>query len=204
MNAEQVADTIHRAYSVLTVKAADDDAREIEGIATTPTPDSYDDIVEPKGAEFNLAHLPLLWQHRSSDPVGAVTKAKVTNDGISVTAKFAKIATPGKLKDRLDEAWDSVKAGLVRGLSIGFRAREYAFLENGGIHFLSWRWLELSLVTIPANEDAGVTALRSICTKELAASGRASLRRGAIRLLQPSSRVGIVHRAATGPVKLIR
>ena len=54
MNAETLASTVHRAYSVLTVRAANDDERIIEGVATTPTPDSYDDIVEPKGAEFSL------------------------------------------------------------------------------------------------------------------------------------------------------
>jgi HK97 family phage prohead protease len=204
VNAERLASTIYRAYSTLTVKAANDDERIIEGVATTPTPDSYEDIVDPKGAEFVLP-LPLLWQHNSREPVGHVTKAKVTNEGISVVAKFTKITEPGKLKDRLDEAWQSVKAGLVRGLSIGFRAKEYTFIENtGGIHFLKWAWLELSPVTIPANSDAGITEIRSI-DRELrkAASGQPHLGR-AIRLLQPKTRVGNIHRAATGAVKLIR
>lgn len=203
MNAELLASTIYRAYSTLTVKAANDDERTIEGVATTPEPDSYEDIVEPKGAEFTLP-LPLLWQHNSREPVGHVTKAKVTNEGITVVAKFTKITEPGKLKDRLDEAWQSVKSGLVRGLSIGFRAKEYTFIENtGGIHFLKWSWLELSPVTIPANAGAGITEVRSICAKELAASGR-PLPRGAIRLIQPKSRVGTIHRASTGAVKLHR
>lgn len=204
MDAEHIAETIYRAYSTLTVKAAsDDDERTIEGVATTPEPDSYEDIVEPKGAEFVLP-LPLLWQHNSREPVGHVTKAKVTNDGITVVAKFAKITEPGKLKDRLDEAWQSVKSGLVRGLSIGFRAKEYTFIENtGGIHFLKWSWLELSPVTIPANAGAGITEIRSIDRAVRAASGLAVPSR-AIRLLQPKTRVGIKHRAATGSVKLIR
>lgn len=203
MNAEQLAATIHRAYSTITVRAANDDERVIEGMATTPEPDSFEDIVEPKGAEFKLP-LPLLWQHNSREPVGHVTKAKVTNGGIEIVAKFTKVTDPGRLRDRLDEAWQSVKAGLVSGLSIGFRAIEWTFLENtGGIHFTRWKWLELSPVTIPANAGAGITAIRSICAKELAASGR-PLARGAIRLLQPKSRVGIIHRASSGAVKLTR
>lgn len=204
MNAERLASTIYRAYSTLTVKAANDDERIIEGVATTPTPDSYEDIVDPKGAEFSLP-LPLLWQHNSREPVGHVVKAKVANDGISIVAKFTKITEAGKLKDRLDEAWQSVKSGLVRGLSIGFRAKEYTFIENtGGIHFLKWAWLELSPVTIPANAGASITEIRSI-DRELrkAASGQPHLGR-AIRLIQPKARVGITHRAATGAVKLIR
>lgn len=203
MNAERLADTLYRAYSTITVRAANDDERIIEGVATTPEPDSYDDIVEPKGAEFSLP-LPLLWQHNSREPVGHVTKAKVTNDGINITAKFAKVAEPGKLKDRLDEAWQSIKAGLVRGLSIGFRAKEYTFIEgSGGIHFLKWTWLELSPVTIPANSGAGITDIRSIDRAARAASGDAQFGR-AIRLIQPKAHVGKIHRAATGAVKLIR
>lgn len=197
-----MGEVLHRAYSLLTVKAADDDERVIEGIATTPEPDSYEDIVEPKGAEFRLP-LPLLWQHNATEPVGHVTKAKITADGISVVAKFVKLAEPGALKDRLDEAWQSVRSGLVRGLSIGFRPKEYTFIEGtGGIHFLKWAWLELSPVTIPANAGASITEVRSIDRAALAASGRGPPG-GAIRLLQPKARVG-VRRASFGAVQLIR
>ncbi|MFM7011873.1 MAG: peptidase U35, partial [Betaproteobacteria bacterium] len=62
---------INRAYSVLTIKSYDDDERTIEGIATTPSPDRYGDIVEPDGAKFQLP-IPLLWQHDSDKPVGHV------------------------------------------------------------------------------------------------------------------------------------
>jgi hypothetical protein len=46
------------------------------------------------------------------------------------------MSEPGTLKDRLDEAWQSVKMKLVRGVSIGFRAIEYAFMDDGGIRFI--------------------------------------------------------------------
>ena len=41
-----------RAYSLLEIKAVDDDQRVITGIATTPEPDRVGDIVEPMGAKF--------------------------------------------------------------------------------------------------------------------------------------------------------
>jgi phage head maturation protease len=84
------------------------------------TADRDGDIVEPKGAEFKLP-IPLLWQHDSRQPIGQVFYAKVTSAGIEIKARIAKVAEPGTLKDRLDEAWQSIKAGLVKGLSIGFR-----------------------------------------------------------------------------------
>lgn len=151
-----------RAYSLLTVKAVDDDKRTITGIATTPETDRQDDIVEPKGAEFDLP-IPLLWMHDSSQPIGKVTKAKVTAEGIEITAQIENVSEPGRLKDRLDEAWQSIKLGLVRGLSIGFKAIETAQIEGTfGIRFIKWLWLELSAVTIPANADASITSIKSI------------------------------------------
>jgi len=151
---------MNRAYSLLTVKAFDDEKRTFSGIATTPTPDSYGDVVEPDGAEFELP-IPFLWQHNSREPIGWITKAKVTAAGIEVEGKFAKIDEPGKLRDRLEEAWQSVKIGLVRGLSIGFSILEYSRLEGGGLRFLKWLWLELSAVTIPANQDCSIQAIKS-------------------------------------------
>lgn len=160
-----------RAYSLFTVKAADDASRVISGIATTPTPDRMGDIVEPKGAQFTLP-LPLLWQHDASKPVGHVLDAKVTAEGIEVRAQLAMIDEPGVLKDRLDEAWQSLKSGLVRGFSIGFKAIEAARIKDTwSEHFLKWDWLELSLVTIPANAEASITSIKSADRISRAASG---------------------------------
>lgn len=151
-----------RAYSVVTIKAIDDDHRIITGIATTPTPDRTEDIVEPKGAEFKLP-LPFLYQHDSGQPIGHVRKAKVTKDGIEVEVKLVKTDEPGTLKDRLDQAWQEIKLGLVRGLSIGFRALETSRIEGTfGLRFLRWEWLELSAVTIPANAEASIQSIKSI------------------------------------------
>lgn len=97
-----------KAYSTLTVKSVTDtdDERIITGIATTPSTDRDDDILEPTGAKFALP-IPLLWQHNHNQPIGEVISATVTDKGIEITAKIAKIADDGKLKDRLDEAWQS-------------------------------------------------------------------------------------------------
>lgn len=162
---------LKRAYSILDIKSMDEAERIIEGIATTPSTDRYGDVVEPKGAEFSLP-IPFLWQHDSSAPIGHVIKAKMTADGIPVTIKLAKTDEPGTLKDRLDEAWQSMKLKLVRGLSIGFASIEHTYIEGTyGIHFIKWSWLELSAVTIPANADATITAIKSLDERMRAASG---------------------------------
>lgn len=161
----------HRAYSVLTVKAVDDDQRIITGIATTPAPDRVGDIVEPLGVKFTNP-LPLLHQHVASQPVGTVRFSKPTKDGITFEARLPKLDEPPTLKDRVDTAWGEVKAGLVRGVSIGFRSLEHSFMDDGGIRFIETEVLELSLVTIPANQDATIHTIKSIDVELLAASGK--------------------------------
>jgi HK97 family phage prohead protease len=151
---------LNRAYSMLDVKSINDGERVIEGIASTPTPDRMGDIVEPLGAKFALP-MPLLLYHDSSLPVGEVFFAKPTKSGIPFKARVASVDEEGTVKDRLDEAWQSVKAKLIRGVSIGFRPLEYSFLDGGGIRFSEWEWMELSLVAIPANADASINSIKS-------------------------------------------
>ncbi|HYC66652.1 phage major capsid protein [Brevundimonas sp.] len=162
---------MNRAYSMLDVKAVSEDERIITGIATTPTPDRMGDILEPLGAEF-AAELPALWQHNPYEPVGHVQLGKATSKGIPFTIRMVKTDEPGALKDRLDEAWQSVKLKLVKAVSVGFRALEYALMEGGGIRFLKFEILELSLVTIPANADCTITSIKSIDSNLRAASGQ--------------------------------
>lgn len=161
---------VNRAYSVLEVRSVNEDERVITGVATTPTPDRVGDIVEPMGITFRNPS-PLLWQHRSAEPVGTVKFDKPTEDGVTFTAKIASVADPGRLKDRVDEAWQSVKLGLVRAVSIGFRALELSFMDDGGIRFIESEVLELSLVTIPANMDATIQTIKSLDLQQRAASG---------------------------------
>lgn len=152
---------MNRAWSVLEIKSVDAEQRRIKGIATTPSPDRMDDIVEPRGAEFKLP-LPFLWQHDKYQPIGHVVAANVTDDGIEVEIQLAEVSEPGTLKDRLDEAWQSIKAQLVRGLSIGFQPKEYQEIANSwGLRFTKWAWHELSAVTIPANEDATILSVKA-------------------------------------------
>lgn len=163
---------MNRAYAVLEIKAVTEGAkRTFRGIATTPTPDRTQDVVVPKGAKFKLP-LPLLWQHDSGDPIGWITSAKVTDKGIEVEGEVAEIPDEGPLKQRLSTAWQYLKNKLVRGLSIGFNPTKYAQIAGtGGLEFSEWEWLELSAVTIAANQEASITAIKSIDREALAALG---------------------------------
>lgn len=153
-----------KAYSTLTVKSVtdNDDERIITGIASTPSTDRDDDVLEPMGAKFALP-IPLLWQHNHNQPIGEVVDAKITEKGIEITAKIAKIDEDGKLKSRIDEAWQSIKSGLVKCLSVGFKVKEYNYFDNSwGLHIKEWEWYELSVVTVPANPDAVISSVKQI------------------------------------------
>jgi HK97 family phage prohead protease len=183
-----------RAYSLLEIKAVKDDERMIRGIATTPTPDRLGDIVEPMGVAFKNP-MPLLWQHRSTEPVGTVKFSNPTKNGIDFEASLPTVEEGGRLKDRIDEAWQSVKLGLVRAVSIGFRAVEYSFMDDGGIRFSKSEVFELSLVTIPANAEATIQSIKSIDREYLrAASGLIAPKPKAA-----SGRILRTSKAASGP-----
>lgn len=166
----------HKMYSTLVIKAVhenNDGERTFEGIASTPTPDRGADIVEPKGAEFKLP-IPLLWMHDATQPIGWITHAKITKEGIEVKGKVADIPEDGTLKAHLLEKWQMIKHKLVRGLSIGFRPLEFNWIEaTGGMHILKWAWYELSAVTIPMNEEATILAVKSAALGHVKVPGAA-------------------------------
>jgi HK97 family phage prohead protease len=144
----------------LTVKRVDDSERIVEGVASTGQVDRVGDIVEPLGARYRLP-LPLLWQHAAGRPVGNVVKARPTSVGIEVKAQLARIDEPGLLRDSVDEAWHAVKHGLVRSFSVGFVPLKAEPIGGGGLRIKEWNWLELSLVTIPANPGATIGAVKA-------------------------------------------
>jgi len=165
---------MERAYSLLEVKGVRDGPDEwvIEGTASTPTPDRMGDVVEPLGAQFRVP-MPLLMDHRGDKPIGRVEFARPTASGIPFRAHLPKVAEPGALKDRVDEAVQSIRYRLRSAVSIGFRALSDGVerMKDGGLRFKSWEWLELSLVTIPANSEATISAIKSLDSAALAASG---------------------------------
>jgi HK97 family phage major capsid protein/HK97 family phage prohead protease len=172
---------ITRAWASLEIKRGPDgegkQQRVISGVASTPSTDRMGDIVESLGLKFTNP-LPLLWQHKHDQPVGLVFMDEPTEAGMTFTARFAQVPEPGKVKDRIDEALQSIDAGLVRGVSIGFRPIEHSWMDNGGIRFIKSEVYELSLVTVPANAEATIDVIRAIDSASLAAPGRESDARG--------------------------
>jgi len=177
---------LDRAYAVLSIKALDAERRTITGLASTPTPDRRGDILEPLGAQFTNP-VPLLLHHDRERPVGRVTLT-ATRDGIAFVATLPDIAEPGAVRDRVNEALQSIKAGLITGVSIGFRplADGIKMLASGGMHLLKTEICELSLVTVPANVETTIHTIKSYDAPHLAAFGLIPPGVSGLPLLRPS------------------
>lgn len=151
---------MNRALVALEIKALDDEQRIIEGWASTPDEDRMGDIVVPNGAKYNLP-MPFLLDHDHERAVGEVDHVEITDKGIKFRAHIKQIAEPGAVKDLCDGAWQLVKNGLRRAVSIGFRPLEMEALPTGGLKFSSWEWYELSAVSVPAQANAVITGTKS-------------------------------------------
>lgn len=162
------------AHALLHVKAVDTDARTITGIATTPTPDRQGHVFDPFGATYTNP-LPLLLHHDTKLPVGRVTLQRATSAGIAFTATLPQIAEPGPLQSRVDEAWQSIKAGILMGVSVGFRILEALPGRKGDyLNLTKTEICELSLVSVPANMECTIHTVKSLDAPHLAAIGRES------------------------------
>jgi len=125
--------------------------------------DSYQEVVAKGAFVDSLAELsakgrpvPVLWQHRSSEPIGAWANLKEDDRGLWGDGKI--LLDAGDMEKR---AHAHMKAGTVTGLSIGYWVRESSYDEKTGIRTLTKLDLvEISLVTFPANDDARVEAVK--------------------------------------------
>lgn len=123
--------------------------RRVRGFASTDSLDRQSDIVEPGGGTWRLP-LPLLLQHVHADPVGLVESIERRGSGLWIEASL--VEGIGKA----DEAWRMIEAGLLAGFSIGFIGKKSEPLKSGGLRFLQWELIEISVCTIPANPDAKI------------------------------------------------
>ena len=153
-----------RVETFFIAKGLELDRRGFSGLATTPELDRQGHQVDPTGITFRNP-LPLLFHHDEKRPIGTVTLHPATGAGIAFDAHMPIVSESGPLKDRIDEAWQSIKAGIITGVSIGLRVLD-SVVEKGVRRILKSEILEVSLVTIPANPMAGI-----LLVKSLAASG---------------------------------
>lgn len=126
--------------------------------------DAYKEIVAPGAFAESLAGWktagrlpPVLWQHRSGEPIGPYLDMEERALGLHVKGQLLVNDV-----QRAKEARALMKAKAVNGLSIGFVTREDSFDRVTGIRTLKkidlW---EVSVVTFPANPSAQISSVKS-------------------------------------------
>uniref|UniRef100_UPI004048E950 HK97 family phage prohead protease n=1 Tax=Shewanella sp. TaxID=50422 RepID=UPI004048E950 len=98
----------------------------------------------------------LLWQHKQDQPIGVWTEMYEDEKGL-----YAK----GKLTlgvQQADEAYLLLKAGALRGLSIGYNVEVESYDRQSNTNFVKEVILhETSLVTFPCNTQSQVEVVKS-------------------------------------------
>lgn len=159
---------IMKAWSLLQVKDVNESKRVIRGIATSPTVDRVGDVVVADGAVIR-GPINLHLYHKHEMPVGKVEFGRPTKAGIPFVSVIPDVQEAGTVQDRVNEAWHSVKYGLLGAVSIGFRALQdgVEMMKSGGLRFTKWEMLELSLVSVPANPDAVIQSFKSMDARQI-------------------------------------
>jgi HK97 family phage prohead protease len=154
-------DDLQRKFAAFELRAADDATGEIDGYGSVfGVRDTYGDVVEPGAfAESLSVRTPaMLLQHRMDAPIGKWIKAEEDARGLRLLGRVNLKTTMGR------DAYELVKDGCVTGLSIGFRTKSDEM--DGPVRRIKEVDLfEVSLVTMPANEAAQVTGVRSDMTE---------------------------------------
>jgi uncharacterized protein len=97
--------------------------------------------------------IPMLWQHKADSPIGKLTLAD-SDEGLRVKGQLLM-----ELPDA-QKAYLLMKAGVVKGLSIGYSTVKKAM--NGAVrHLKELRLYEGSVVTFPMNEAAIITSVKN-------------------------------------------
>lgn len=163
-------------FAELKIAGADGDAGSFEGYASVfGTIDSYGDTIE-RGAYTDtipqfLTRGFIGWGHDWNEPIGIVTSAAEDGKGLFIQGQFHSDPDAQKFRMRANER---VQAGKFMGLSIGYEAQAYEMRTVAEPFRDKWgelsdkvraltkiRLFEVSLVTVPAEENSGVTSIKS-------------------------------------------
>ena len=122
--------------------------------------DSQQDVIEHGAFAQTLADnegdVKLLWQHQMNEPIGQIDELFEDEKGLYIEGRLLLCVQQAR------EAYELVKIGALKGLSIGYRPIVYTINPETGVrHIRQVDLFEVSLVTFPANEAAGITVVKN-------------------------------------------
>ena len=141
-----------------------EEERSVDIVISTETPvlrydwweDRYFEEVLLHGEEnIDLSRLTsLFFNHRTADlPIGRLENIRIENKSLKARAYFDD-------DDESMRVWKKVRSGSLTGVSVGYRINEINLTKRDGepdlLEVTRWTPLEASIVTIPADQNAGV------------------------------------------------
>ena len=142
-----------------TFKAFDEgDDLHIAGMASTNSTDRVGDVIETeawtKGGLDNFLNNPvILFNHDYNQPIGRAISLGTNDNGLQLKAKIAKSA---------GHVGDLIKEGVLGAFSVGFRVKDAEYMvETDGYKIKDAELLEVSVVTVPANQAATFSLAKS-------------------------------------------
>lgn len=138
-------------------KVMADDSGIVSGVAWKfGVPDRIGDMIEPGAFKGAKLPIPMLFGHDMDEPIGTWNEATEKSDGFHVSGKLLVADV-----SRAREVHALVKAGAVRGISVGFVAKKAQSRPGGGRTIKSLELIEVSLVTVGMHPGARVTSAKS-------------------------------------------
>lgn len=136
----------------------EDDSLHITGMASTNGTDRVGDIIETeawtKGGLDNYLNNPvILFNHDYNQPIGRAVQLGTNDNGLQLKAKIAKSA---------GHVGELIKEGVLGAFSVGFRVKDADYIvETDGYKIKDAELLEVSVVTVPANQAATFSLAKS-------------------------------------------
>ena len=129
----------------------------MEFILSDETPDRIGDIIMADGCDLsNFKRNPIaLFGHRSDFPIGQWRNLLIEKTAL----RGELVIAPEGTSERIDEIRRLINAGVLRAVSVGFRAKDYEVIKDQDDMFVGYKFtkqelLETSLVSVPANPNA--------------------------------------------------
>lgn len=97
----------------------------------------------------------LLWQHLWEHPIGVIERIFEDARGLYIEGRLLMDV------EKAREAYALLKAGALKGLSIGYQSKQSRRDPDTGVRdLLEVELWEVSIVTLPANAEANVTVVK--------------------------------------------
>lgn len=134
------------------------DEHTVRVICSTEDMDRAGEVIVQAGIDLApyKANPIVLWQHDPMHPVGEATDIRVEEGRLVATVRFA----PPGVSPEADKVRGLVKAGIVRGVSVGINPLDTEPMDaadtrkSAPVRYLKSELMEFSFVSIPANPSA--------------------------------------------------